>query len=100
MVNHPNRHGQAVLVTTQHRGVFFGYLNEYTPGDVILRLKQARNVLYWPTGQKGFLGLATVGPKSGARVGPAAPELELRDITSVAPCTDEAIKAWENAPWS
>lgn len=87
---------KAVLVTTQHRGVFFGYATD-TSGATI-HLRAARNCLYWPTENKGFLGLAAEGPKSGARVGPAA-DVELRDITCVAACTPKAVEAWEKAPW-
>lgn len=101
MVNHPNRkksaNGErAVLVTTQHRGVFFGYADD-TDGATI-KLRGARNCLYWPTENKGFLGLANMGPLKGARVGPAA-DIELRDITCVAECTPSAAQAWEAAPW-
>ncbi len=88
---------KAVLVTTAHRGVFFGYANQ-TGGNVIA-LRGARNCLYWPSEQKGFLGLANAGPVSGCRIGPAA-NIELRDITCVAECTPEAVKKWEQAPWS
>lgn len=88
---------RAVVVTTQHRGVFFGYAAD-TDGPVI-NLRAARNCLYWPTENKGFMGLAAMGPVKGARVGPAA-DIALRDITSVIECTPEAIKAWEAAPWS
>jgi hypothetical protein len=88
---------KAVLVTTAHRGVFFGYASK-TDGAVI-NLRAARNCVYWPSEQKGFLGLANMGPVNGSRIGPAA-DIELRDITCVAECTDEAVKRWENAPWS
>mgnify|MGYP001608872736 CR=1 FL=1 len=88
---------RAVLVTTSHKGVFFGYAKE-TDGAII-KLRAARNCIYWPVEQKGFLGLASEGPVKGARVGPAA-DLELRDITSVAVCTPEAVEAWEKSPWS
>lgn len=87
---------RAVLVTTKHRGVFFGYAEE-TGGETI-KLRRARNCLYWPESNKGFIGLASMGPQSGARVGPAA-DIELRDITCVAECTDSAADAWEKAPW-
>ena len=87
---------KAVLVTTAHKGVFFGYAKD-TRGAII-SLRAARNCIYWPTDQKGFLGLASTGPVSGSRVGPAA-DLELRDITSVATCTPQAVEAWEKAPW-
>lgn len=88
---------RAVLVTTSYRGVFFGYATD-TDGAVI-KLRSARCCIYWPSMQKGFLGLASSGPVSGARIGPAA-DIELRDITSVAACTPEAVAAWEKAPWS
>lgn len=100
MINHPNRNKpndeRAVLVTTKHRGVFFGYASD-TSGEII-NLRAARNCLYWPTENKGFLGLANLGPVKGARVGPAA-NIELRDITCVAECSTAAVSAWESAPW-
>lgn len=85
-----------VLVTTSHRGVFFGYAED-TSGDVI-KLRRARNCIYWPASNKGFIGLASEGPMSGARVGPAA-DIEVRNITCVAEVSDAAVKAWERAPW-
>jgi hypothetical protein len=99
MINHPNRNKQterAVLVTTSHRGVFFGYATE--TGAETIKLRSARNCIYWPTDNKGFMGLANMGPVKGARVGPAA-DIELRDITSVAEVTTAAVAAWESAPW-
>jgi hypothetical protein len=86
-----------VLVTTAHRGVFFGWSTD-TSGETI-KLRACRNCIYWPATQKGFIGLAKDGPLPGARVGPAA-DLELRNITSVADCTPEAVARWEAAPWS
>ena len=91
----------AVLVTTSHRGVFFGYV---TDPDAIMRngfgkMRAARNVLFWPQENKGFLGLAAMGPLKGSRVGPPA-DLRLRDVTSVADCTQVAVDAWEQHPWS
>jgi len=88
---------KAVLVTTSHRGVFFGYAND-TSGAVI-NLRAARNCVYWPSANKGFLGLANMGPLESAKVGPAA-NIELRDITCVAECTPEAEKRWNDAPWA
>lgn len=87
---------RAVLVTTVHRGVFFGYAKD-TSGTTI-KLCAARNCLYWPEENRGFLGLAKMGPLPGSRVGPEA-DIELRDVTCVAECTDEAIARWESAPW-
>lgn len=87
---------RAVLITTKHRGVFFGYATD-TSGDVIT-LKRARCCVRW-SGTKGFLGLTTEGPNSNCRIGPAADELQLRDITAVASCSPTAVTAWEQAPW-
>ncbi len=102
MVNHPNRgkangKERAVVVTTQHRGVFFGYATD-TAGAIIA-LRAARNCLCWSSDVKGFMGLAATGPSKSCRVGPAV-DIELRDITSVIACTPEAEQAWEQAPWS
>jgi hypothetical protein len=85
-----------VLVTTEHRGVFFGYAED-TSGDRV-RLKRARCCVYWSKDVKGFLGLAATGPSDACRVGPPA-DLDLLDVTSVAEVTERAVKAWEAAPW-
>ncbi len=86
-----------VLVTTAHRGVFFGYAEGPTNGEQIV-LKKARCCVMW-RGVKGFLGLAATGPTSSCRVGPPA-DITLRAITAVAEVTPEAAAAWEKAPWA
>ncbi len=86
-----------VLVTTAHRGVFFGYATD-TEGDTI-KLTNARNCIYWSKDVKGFLGLAATGPTAGCRIGPAA-TIELRNITCVAEVDAKAVSNWEAAPWS
>ena len=90
--------GQKVLVTTMHRGVFFGTLTK--DDGTRVTLENARNCVYWPTEQKGFLGLAARGPLEGSRIGPAALLLDLRDVTSVALCSKEAAERWEAGPWA
>lgn len=86
---------RAVVVTTKHRGVFFGYATDTSGG--VIELRQARNCIYW-RGIKGFLALAESGPTKDCRVGPPA-DIELRDITCVAACSPEAVKAWEKGYW-
>ena len=88
---------RAVVVTTKHRGVFFGYTSNID-GEII-NLRLARNCLYWSSDIRGFIGLATTGPSKTCRIGPAA-DIQLRDITSVIACSDDAVKAWESSPWS
>ena len=88
---------RAVLVTTEHRGVFFGYAVE-TDGPTI-SLHRARNCVYWSPDVKGFLGLANGGPTKDCRIGPPA-DIVLRGITCVAEVTKEATEAWEKATWN
>ncbi|MCB2107008.1 MAG: hypothetical protein KDE14_04870 [Rhodobacteraceae bacterium] len=88
---------RAVVVTTQHRGIFFGYTTD--PDDAaVIHLRAGRNVLKWSGSCHGFMGLANMGPVNDSRVGPPA-DIAIRDITSMALCTDEAVKVWESAPW-
>jgi hypothetical protein len=86
-----------VLVTTEHRGVFYGYATE-TQGDVIA-LKRARNCIYWSSDVQGFMGLAANGPSRSCKIGPPA-DIELRAITSVVEVTPEAAAKWDAAKWS
>jgi len=89
-----------ILVTTEHRGVFFGRVPEFPesiPPEV--ELAGARMCLYWSTAEHGVFGLAVSGPGEGCRVGPAVPRLRLNGITSIALCTFAAAARWEAQPW-
>lgn len=83
-----------VIVTTEFRGVFFGYAGD-TSGDTV-RLSRARNAIYWSAKTGGFMGLAESGPGKGSRIGARA-DIELRKVTAVLEMTPEAVKAWEAA---
>ena len=85
------------MVTTAHRGVFFGYATDID-GEIV-KLKRARVCLYWSTDVRGFMGLAAMGPGKSCRVGPPA-DIDLRAVTAVLRVTPEAVTAWESAPWS
>ena len=87
-----------VVVTTKHRGVFFGTLESKTASTAVLL--DARVCVYWSTETRGFVGLAAKGPMEGCRISDSCPRLELVDITSVINCTDEAIARWEEGPWT
>lgn len=91
-----NKLGRPVLVTTEYRGVFFGYADD-TSGNTIT-LKNARNCIYWHKSIGGFAGLATIGPNSQCRIGAQLGQIELRKITSVSEVTDSAAREWEAAP--
>ncbi len=83
-----------VIVTTAHRGVFFGYAED-TTGETIF-LKRSRICLYWSADLRGFMGLAAFGPNSSCRIGPPA-DITLRAITAVLEVTPEAERAWTTA---
>ena len=86
-----------VLVTTEHRGVFFGYARE-TSGPTIV-LERARLCVYWSADVRGFMGLAADGPTANCRIGPAA-DIQLRGVTSVVEVSPGAVAKWEGAPWA
>jgi hypothetical protein len=85
-----------VVVTTAHRGVFFGYATE-TNGEQVA-LTRSRLCLYWSADVQGFMGLAAKGPTKGCRIGPPA-DITLRNITAILEVTPEAAAAWEAATW-
>jgi len=98
---------QAILVTTDHKGIFFGYVDsmdaalmerEETDGDAVT-IKDARCCVYWPEECHGFLGLARKGPLPGAKVSPAVDELIVYSVTSLSPVGGEAAERWEEEPW-
>ena len=92
----PARAGRPVLVTTAHRGVFFGYAAK-TDGETIA-LKAAQLCVYWSPDVKGFTGLASHGPSDTCRI--ARPtDLTLRNITCVLEVTAAAVVNFERAPW-
>ena len=82
-----------VIVTTEYRGVFFGYAED-TSGDNIT-LRRARNCIYWSSSTGGFMGLASCGPQEGSRIGAQVDSIDLRRVTSVVEMTPEAVEAWE-----
>lgn len=88
---------RAVVITTEHRGVFFGYAKD-TDGDQV-ELRNARLCVYWSADLKGFMGLASSGPSKDCKIGPAVPSITLRKITSVIEVTPAAVERWEAAPW-
>ena len=85
-----------VVVTTAHRGVFFGYATD-TDGETI-KLTRSRLCVYWSSDVRGFMGLAANGPTNGCKIGPPA-DITLRNITAVLEVSPAAVEQWEKAPW-
>ncbi len=91
--------GTPVLITTEHRGVFFGYVLEDRYPEYV-HLERARNVFKWSAKIKGFLGLAEVGPTKECQVTTTPPpDSKFGDVTSVTRCSEKAVKAFEAAKW-
>jgi len=91
--------GSAVLVTTEHRGVFFGYItNDLRLPDAIT-LTDAKCCIYWSADCKGFMGLASHGPTESCKISRAVPKVTFYGITSVTDVTEKAEQAWKDAKW-
>ncbi len=95
-----------VLITTLHRGVFFGYATaaavaawEKAPETATVRLRAMRNVVYWSADVKGFMGLAATGPTKSCKVSASA-DAAVRNVTAILDVKPGAAKAWEAAPWA
>lgn len=88
---------KALVVTTEHKGVFFGY-GEPT-NDKVIRLTEARMCVYWSSDVRSVVGLAASGPTKNCKVGPAAPAIVLQAVTSVMEVSKEAEEKWIQAPW-
>jgi hypothetical protein len=93
-----NKGNIPLVVTTAHRGVFFGYGKPIQ--NKTIRLENARMCVKWSENMKGVVGLAAYGPGRGCRIGPAAPAITLQDVTSVMEVSEQAEKAWLAQPWN
>ena len=86
-----------VLVTTQHRGVFAGLIDD--DQDIHARsmpLKQAKMAIYWGT-TKGVMELANTGPTNRSKISLAADIPVLHDITAIFEISPEAWAKWQEA---
>lgn len=90
---------KAVVVTTEHRGVFFGYVENDSELPSKIEIVNARMCVYWTTETKGVLGLASSGPKEGCRITHPVPKLTLYKVTAVMDASPEATENWEKSLW-
>lgn len=89
---------KAVIITTQHRGVFFGYVSDKTDltQKIITDVKGARMAIYWGT-SKGLMQLANSGPTSSSKISEPCDIPVLQDVTAVFSVTPEAEEKWIKA---
>ena len=88
---------KAVLITTEFRGVFFGFVKSAKKLPSEITLTECRNCISWASSIGGFLGLASKGPDSNCRIGSKVNEITLYKITSITPVSEEAVKKWLKA---
>lgn len=89
-----------LVVTTSHKGVFFGFGQNKISADKTIRLEKAQMCVYWSAAVKSVLGLAASGPDSQSKVGRPVPAITLTDVTSVMEASPEAAEKWAKQPWA
>ena len=89
-----------VIVTTEHRGVFFGYVGDRSKAPSEIEIEKARMCVYWSNDVKGVLGLAATGPTKGCRVTHAVPKFTAYKVTGILDCSPEAAEKWEQGAWA
>lgn len=101
----PENH-RAIIVCTDKRGVFFGYVpdNGQTDHEMLqegatVSLAHARMAVYWTRKEKGVLGLAEFGPSDRCKIGSRA-DITVSGVHAVVSVTDAAAERWELAPWA
>jgi hypothetical protein len=84
-----------ILITTQHRGVFFAQIDETADltARTLVNLKNCRMAIYWNT-KRGVAELANEGPNSGSKIGSPADVDVMHDVTAVFSVTDKATEKW------
>lgn len=88
-----------VVVTTENRGVFFGYVTDDSKSPAQITIEKARMCVYWDTDTKGVLGLAANGPTKGCRITHAIPAMTAYKVTAILDCSPEATEKWEQSVW-
>jgi len=91
---------EAVLVTTEFRGVFYGIIKDKENSPNEITLTDACNCISWSRRCGGFLGLAAEGPTRDCKIGKKVPEITLYKVTSITPVTDKANEVWRGKEWS
>ena len=85
-----------VVVVTQGNAIFCGWTAD--ADSEVIKLRAARQAVYYSADTHGLLGLAANGPGKDSRIGPAA-DITVRNVTHVIECSAEATKRWEVAEW-
>lgn len=86
---------KSVLITTEHRGVFFGQVDEDADlsGPVIKDIKNAIMAIRWGT-ENGVMQLANTGPTKSSKLSEPADIESLQAVTAVFIVKPEAEAQW------
>lgn len=86
-----------VLVTTAHRGVFAGMIEDDQDLSVkAMPLKNAKMAIYWGT-KRGLMELCDTGPTSSSKISAPADIPMLHDITAIFGISEKASEKWQKA---
>ena len=89
-----SKHTLPVVISTDKRGVFFGYIDPETIRDKTIRVERARMCVRWSAETGGFTGLAGAGPGAGSCIAPECPAITLHGVESVSEASPEAVERW------
>lgn len=92
-----NGEDRMVVVVTEGNAIFCGWTDN-ADGNAI-KLRAARQAVYYSADTHGLLGLAANGPGQQSRIGPPA-DMIVRKVTHVIECSPEAVRVWEGAKWT
>lgn len=86
-----------VLITTKHRGVFAGEIDDDAHlGETSLSVRNARMAIRFGT-TRGLMQLAETGPTENSKISATADIPVLHDITAIFAMTDAAWAKWQAA---
>ena len=89
----PCKKERAVIVTTSHRGTFYGMTYDSIENADMFRLRNARCVIRWGT-TGGFNELAATGPTGSTKASPMA-DMEINAVTCVLDVSEIAKAKWD-----
>ena len=85
-----------VVVVTQGNAIFCGWTED--AGSEVIKLRAARQAVYYSADTHGLLGLAASGPGKDSRIGPPA-NITVRNVTHVIEVSPSAVRVWEESEW-
>jgi hypothetical protein len=89
-----------LIVTTEYKGVFFGY-GKVLKSNTSITLKNARMCVAWPNSTHSMAGLCSISSaEKGLKISPRVPSVILYRITGVFEPTPKAVAVMETEPWS